>query len=227
MKNKTRGKQARSNFKIGAFEQHIERYENWFSKNRFAYTSELEGIKKMLPRGIGIEIGVGTGRFAQPLSIKFGVDPSLTMLKKAEEKGVKVIGGVAENLPIVSGSFDFALITTTICFVNDIERTFQEAKRILRKKGFIILGFIDRESFLGKLYMKKKDKNPFYRFADFYSVIEILESLKKTGFSHPEIRQTLFTFPQNLSQTDKIEEGYGKGGFVIIRMEKRGDKQEV
>jgi len=220
MKNKTRGKQARSNFKIGAFEQHIERYENWFSKNRFAYTSELEGIKKMLPRGIGIEIGVGTGRFAQPLSIKFGVDPSLTMLKKAEERGVKVIGGVAENLPIVSGSFDFALITTTICFVNDIERTFQEAKRILRKKGFIILGFIDRESFLGKTYVKKKENNPFYKFANFYSVEEVIKKLAKTGFSNPEIKQTLFSFPEELKSMDDVKEGYGEGGFVIIRMRK-------
>jgi len=220
MKNKTRGKQARSNFKIGAFEQHIERYENWFSKNRFAYTSELEGIKKMLPRGIGIEIGVGTGRFAQPLSIKFGVDPSLTMLKKAEERGVKVIGGVAEKLPIVSGSFDFALITTTICFVNDIERTFQEAKRILRKKGFIILGFIDRESFLGKTYVKKKENNPFYKFANFYSVEEVIKKLAKTGFSNPEIKQTLFSFPEELKSMDDVKEGYGEGGFVIIRMRK-------
>jgi len=220
MKNKTRGKQARRNFKIGAFEQHIERYENWFSKNRFAYTSELEGIKKMLPRGIGIEIGVGTGRFAQPLSIKFGVDPSLTMLKKAEERGVKVIGGVAEKLPIVSGSFDFALITTTICFVNDIERTFQEAKRILRKKGFIILGFIDRESFLGKTYVKKKENNPFYKFANFYSVEEVIKKLAKTGFSNPEIKQTLFSFPEELKSMDDVKEGYGEGGFVIIRMRK-------
>ena len=220
MKNEYPEKKTKNNVKIEIFEKHTERYESWFEKNLFAYSSELEGIRKLLPKGKGVEIGVGTGRFAKPLSIKFGVDPSLAMLKKAKARGVEVIGGVAENLPIVSGSFDFALITTTLCFVNDIERTFEEVKRILRKNGFIILGFIDRESFLGKIYMDKKDRSLFYRVANFYSTKEVIDRLRETGFTRPKIKQTLFTFPKKLSQIDKIEEGYGKGGFVIIRMKK-------
>ncbi len=222
MKSENSGKKTKNNVKIEIFEKHTGRYESWFEKNLFAYSSELKGIKKLLPNGKGIEIGVGSGRFAKPLSIKFGVDPSLAMLKKAKERDVKVIGGVAENLPIVSSSFDFALITTALCFVNDIERTFEEVKRILKKNGFIILGFIDRESFLGKIYMDKKDRSLFYRVANFYSTKEVIDRLKKTGFTRPKIKQTLFALPKKLSQTDKIEEGYGKGGFVIIRMEKQG-----
>lgn len=220
MKNKISEKETKSNFKIELFEKYTERYESWFEKNLFAYYSELKGIKKLLPDGRGIEIGVGTGRFAQPLSIKFGVDPSLAMLKKSRERGVEVIGGVAEDLPIVNGSFDFALITTTLCFVDEIERTFEEVKRILRKNGFIILGFIDRESFLGKIYMNKKERSLFYRVANFCSTEEVLDILKKAGFTRPKIKQTLFTLPKKLRQTDKIEEGYGKGGFVILRMKK-------
>jgi ubiquinone/menaquinone biosynthesis C-methylase UbiE len=220
MKHEILGKKTKNNVKKEIFEKYTERYENWFEKNLFAYSSELKGIKKLLPNGKGIEIGVGTGRFAESLSIKFGVDPSLAMLKKAKERGVEVIGGVAENLPIMSGSFDFALITTTLCFVNEIEKTFEEVKRILRKNGFIILGFIDRESFLGGIYMDKKEKSLFYRVANFYSTKEVLNILKKAGFSRPKIKQTLFTLPKKLSQKDKVEEGYGKGGFVIIRMRK-------
>jgi ubiquinone/menaquinone biosynthesis C-methylase UbiE len=218
MTNNIRGKQRNNNSRIDVFKQNIERYENWFSKNRFAYLSELKGIKNLLPEGKGIEIGVGTGRFAGPLEIEFGIDPSLAMLKVARKRKIKVVGGVGEYLPIASNSFDFALITVTLCFLKDIAKTFKETKRILRENGFIILGFIDRESFLGELYLKKKEKNPFYKFANFYSANEVIKKLKKTGFAKPTIRQTLFTLPENLQRIDDIKDSYGKGGFVIIRM---------
>lgn len=214
----------RNKSKIDSFEHNIERYESWFDKNYFAYASELKAVKSVLPGGKGIEIGVGTGRFAQPLSIKLGIDPSIHMLKKAKERGVEVIKGVAENLPVDNNSLDFALLTTTICFLDNVEKTFKEIRRILRKNGFIVVAFVDRESFLGEVYEEKKAKSPFYKFANFYSADEVLRKLEKTGFTHPEIKQTLFAFSGNLNSIDKIEEGYGEGGFVIIRMKK---KQEV
>ncbi len=219
MKNKISEKQTENNL-VKAFERNIKKYEDWFIKNHFAYNSELKGVKDLLPKGRGIEIGVGTGRFAGPLAIKFGIDPSIAMLKVARKRKISVIGGVGEQLPIASNSFDFALITTTLCFLSDIEKTFKEIKQILKKNGFIILGFIDRESFLGKLYLKKKEKNPFYKFANFYSVKEVIEKLKKTGFSKVEIKQTLSTFPEKLNRIDDIKDGYGESGFVIIKMRK-------
>jgi ubiquinone/menaquinone biosynthesis C-methylase UbiE len=205
---------------VRPFEQYTERYEKWFDNNRFAYLSELEGIKSLLSKGKGIEIGVGTGRFAGSLSIQFGVDPSISMLKRALKRGIKVAGGVGEHLPVADNSFDFVLITTTLCFLKDIEKTLTEIKRILKRSGNIILAFIDRNSFLGKRYIKKKENNPFYKFAKFYSVEEVTKKLAKTGFSNPEIKQTLFSFPEELNSIDDIKDGYGKGGFVIMRMRK-------
>ncbi|MBN1694458.1 class I SAM-dependent methyltransferase [candidate division WOR-3 bacterium] len=205
---------------LEAFEEHTERYEEWFAKNRFAYLSELEGVKSLLPAGKGIEIGVGTGRFAAPLGIKFGIDPSLSMLKVARERKIKVIGGIGEYLPIIGNSFDYVLITTTLCFLKNVEKTLEEIKRILRKNGVLILAFIDRESFLGKVYQKKKEKNPFYKNANFYSANEVIKKLKKSGFAKPTINQTLFTLPENLQKIDDIKDSYGKGGFVILRMRK-------
>jgi ubiquinone/menaquinone biosynthesis C-methylase UbiE len=212
MKNKIKG--------LGAFEEHTERYEEWFEKNRLAYLSELEGVKSLLPEGRGIEIGVGTGRFAKPLGIEFGIDPSIPMLKAARRRKTNVIGGIGEYLPIIDNSFDFALIATTLCFLKDVEKTLKEIKRILREKGYIILAFIDRESFLGNLYKKKKEKNPFYKTAKFYSAGEIIEKLKKAGFSKPKIKQTLFSFPEELKKINDIKDGFGDGGFVIIKMRK-------
>jgi ubiquinone/menaquinone biosynthesis C-methylase UbiE len=220
MKNKTKKKSPPVNLRIEPFEQYTDKYEEWFDKNHFAYLSELEGVKSLLPMGKGIEIGVGTGRFAEPLGIEFGVDPSLSMIKAARKRKIKVIVGTGEYLPITDNSFDFALITTTLCFLENVEKTLKEIKRILKKNGSIILAFIDKESYLGKIYVKKKGKNPFYKTADFYSTKEVTEKLEKAGFSNPEIKQTLFTFPKKFKNTEDIKDGYGEGGFIIIRTRK-------
>jgi hypothetical protein len=52
----------------------------------------------MLPEGgTGIEIGVGTGRFAAPLGIKVGVEPARAMGEIARrERGIEVVAGVLE-----------------------------------------------------------------------------------------------------------------------------------
>ena len=53
--------------RISPFEKYAEQYERWFEKNRWVYEAELRAVKAMMPTvGIGLEIGVGTGRFAGP-----------------------------------------------------------------------------------------------------------------------------------------------------------------
>ncbi len=101
------------------FDTHSSRYEAWFDNHAAAYVSELLALRAFLPwTGVGIEIGVGSGRFAAPLGIRFGIDPSPRMLALAAARGIEVVGGVAEALPFAPGSFDHALVVTTICFVD-------------------------------------------------------------------------------------------------------------
>jgi ubiquinone/menaquinone biosynthesis C-methylase UbiE len=100
-------------------------YDQWFDKHSNLYQSELLAMKRAVPpEGIGIEIGVGSGRFAEPLKIKFGVEPSESMAKLAKQRGVKVINAKAENLSIENQSYDFATMVTTVCFLNDIPKSF-------------------------------------------------------------------------------------------------------
>jgi hypothetical protein len=69
------------------FEKYAQKYDEWFDKNKFAYESELQAIKELLPiNKNGIEIGVGSGRFASPLGIKLGVDPSKKNDKNSPKK---------------------------------------------------------------------------------------------------------------------------------------------
>jgi len=203
------------------FENNIDRYEEWFSENPFAYVSELHAVQELLPPSRnGIEIGVGTGRFAAPLGIPIGIDPSRAMAGLAKKKGVEVITGVAENLPFKDAEFDYALIVTTVCFLDDITLAFQEAHRVLKPDGSFLIGFVDKNSPIGMAYEQRKHESHFYRDATFYSVEELLHHLEAAGFSAFSFRQTLFHHLDEMIAPDPVRPGHGDGSFVVIRADK-------
>ncbi|MEF8789795.1 MAG: class I SAM-dependent methyltransferase [Haloarculaceae archaeon] len=199
------------------FEEHTERYEGWFEEYEPVYRSELEALRRLVPTtGYGLEIGVGSGRFAGPLGIQVGVDPSREMLGYARDRGVEVVRGVAEHLPFRDGTFDTALIVTTICFVDDVPRTLAEAERVLDPSGRLVLGYIDRESPVGQVYQETKAENPFYREATFVSTDELIDSLEAAGFTDFEFVQTVYRWIDEIDEPEPVESGYGEGSFVGI-----------
>lgn len=200
---------------MSVFDEYAQEYDSWYDKNRFSFLSEIEAIKKVLPPGRGVEIGTGSGRFAKELGIKWGVEPSKAMAQMCLRRGVKVEIAQAESLPFASGSFDFALFVTSFCFLKEPLAALREAHRILSPGGCVILGIIDRESFLGKAYGKKKSK--FYEEAHFYSAAEAIEILKRAEFRFEKAYQTLFINPSQLRKIDEIREGFGEGSFVVMR----------
>lgn len=207
--------------KVEPFERYTEEYEDWFERNKFAYLSELEAIKSQLPKtGYGLEIGAGSGRFAAPLGIKLGVEPSKKMGEIARQRGIEAIDGVAEALPFDDARFDFALMITTICFLNDVETALKEAYRVLKPDGCLIIGFVDKDSPLGTLYQRHKEDSLFYRVATFFSVEEVISHLKKTGFKNFSFTQTIFSSLAEIRNVEPIKDGYGKGSFVVIKARK-------
>ena len=160
-----------------------------------------------------MEVGVGSGKFAVPLGIKVGVEPSEKMASIARLQGIDVHSGVAENLPFSDGRFDFVMMVTTICFVDDIVKSFKEAFRVLKNNGFIIVGFVDKESELGKQISENKENSKFYKDATFFSVPEVLSYLNVSGFVISNVLQTLI--PGEIPNT--IVEGFGRGSFVVIK----------
>lgn len=206
---------------VNSFNGNVERYEAWFADNPLAYVSELRAVRELLPSGKGLEIGVGTGRFAAPLGIAKGLEPSRPMADVARRKGVEVVPGVAEHLPFGDGEFDYCLMVTTVCFLDNMEQAFQEAHRVIKPGGHLIIGFVDSNSRLGLEYLERKDKSEFYKEPTFYSVAEITAHLTKAGFDGHEFRQTLFTPLDELNDTEPVREGYGEGSFVVVRGRKK------
>jgi len=197
------------------FEKHSDRYDEWFDKNRDVYHAELEAVRQLIPspKAKGLEVGVGSGRFAAPLGIRIGVEPSERMSAKAVGRGIRVFRAVAEDLPFSDCQFDFVLMVTTICFVDDVLTSFKEAHRVLKPCGCIIVGFVEREGELGKRYRDRRNASVFYEEATFLSTQEVCQCLRDAGFGSLTFKQALI--PGNTP--DMIQDGCDRGAFVVVR----------
>jgi ubiquinone/menaquinone biosynthesis C-methylase UbiE len=207
--------------KTRVFDENVSKYERWFVDNEFAFQSELRAIISALPNGEeGVEIGIGSGIFAEKLGIKEGVEPSLNMRNLAKKKDLRVLNGVAEALPYSDETKGFALMVTTICFVDDVLKSFREAHRILKKNGQFIIAFVDKNSPLGKIYLKHRSESVFYGEANFFGTEEIYTLLRKAGFKIMKTYQTIFGQLDEIKQIQNVSEGHGRGSFVVIKSEK-------
>lgn len=89
----------------------------------------------------------------------------------------------------------------------------------------MVIGFIDRESFLSQRYTakgKKDGASGFYGGARFLGPEEMADHLEEAGFSELAFAQTLFSEPENLRAVETPRPGYGRGSFVVVRGKKRG-----
>ncbi|MBC8519453.1 MAG: class I SAM-dependent methyltransferase [Gammaproteobacteria bacterium] len=201
------------------FDSNAARYDQWFERHQTTYQLELAAIKELLPtHGKGIEIGAGTGRFMGPLGIENGIEPSASMRTIAAKHGLVLQDGVAEDLPLSDNSYDYLLFITALCFVDSASQALYEAYRVLRENGTLIIGMIDKASHLGKEYERNRHNSIFYQHAYFYSVKEIVEIARKTGFSHFQYRQALF--PKTGHTESSSAKGHGDGAFVVISARK-------
>ncbi|MDX9964297.1 methyltransferase domain-containing protein [Desulfobacter postgatei] len=208
-------------YKISPYQNYAKQYDQWFDENRQVYEAELRAVRSFIPERLcGLEIGAGTGRFAAPLGIQIGIEPVESMRKIGRQRGVDVLGGRAECLPFKDSSFELVLMVTVICFVNDIYKTFTESYRVLSDGGTIVIGMIDSGSPLGQTYLKHKQNSLFYKQATFYSVDQILEIMRETGFTDFSFRQTIFNDISGITDSEIVSTGYGKGLFAVIHGKK-------
>jgi ubiquinone/menaquinone biosynthesis C-methylase UbiE len=211
---------------VEAFDSQAYEYDRWFDteKGKVLFEDEVEAVK-LLMSGLEkpfLEVGVGTGRFAQALGIKFGVDPSMAMLELAAQKGVAVKQGKAESLPCGDNHFGGVFLLFTLCFLDDPEMALNEARRVLRPGGSLLICFINRSSSWGKLYEKKgAEGHPVYKYARFYDAGQVEELLGKAGLKPEAYSSTLSQEPSVSPCREAARNALEPdAGFVCIRARK-------
>ena len=168
--------------KKGYFSENIIRYDQWYDKHQKEYRDQVKFLKPFIPRGKGIEIGVGTGRFASALNIGYGVDYVGVMVEKARERGINAILADASNLPFPDKYFDYAFSMVTICFLDEPAPVLLESKRVAKRVISVIL---DRDcQYLQNII---KNRQGFYKYATFYTEKELVDLYRKLGFGSIEV----------------------------------------
>lgn len=198
------------------FELFPDEYDAWYNRRPHAYRSELRAIRSVLGTpDRALEVGVGTGRFAGPLGIRFGLDPAVAMLRGARERGVRVVRGVGEEFPYRRRSFDRVLIALTLCYFDSPDEALLEAHRVLRPDGRLVIGFLDPASPPGRRY-RKGWRGRYYEEAEFRAPPEVEKMLDFAGFRPDRWVQTLFQLPDELEAPEPPQSGIGSGMFVVV-----------
>jgi ubiquinone/menaquinone biosynthesis C-methylase UbiE len=205
---------------VDHFERTAASYDEWYDSHPVLYRTELAALRAALPsRGRGLEIGVGTGRFASALSVRYGLDPSPAMLALARDRGLRVVQGLGEALPFRSAIFDLALIVFVIEFVDDVGGFLAEAARVLRDRGRLVVGFMDRDSAWGRHFHKRSSARRHFHPP---SPGELIGAIGSAGLRFERSWQTLFAPPPDLFRAEPPRAGFGRGGFVVFRAAKGG-----
>jgi ubiquinone/menaquinone biosynthesis C-methylase UbiE len=210
---------------VEPFEKYWLDYDAWYDRHRELYYSELKAVE-LASRGVPrpwLEIGVGTGRFAAPLRVDVGVDPSDAMLKVAASRGVRVVKARGEELPFQDSSFGGVFMIVTLCFLDDPVKALREVRRVLAPRGRLVLGFVPADSAWGRHYAELgRGGHKFYKYARFYTVGEVEGLLEAAGFE-PELY--ISTLIKNKPGSPEVLEDPVVGlkreaGFVVLRAKK-------
>ena len=208
------------------FNRMAAKYDLWFEKEKLTFQIEERAFKSLLPflPKPWLELGVGSGRFAKALEIPWGIDPAKKLLQIAKGRGIKVMAGRGESMPIFSKRIGSLFIIDTLCIVKFPKLLLRECHRVLMREGKIVIGFIPRGSPWGRFYLKKrKGSHPFHRLARFYSVREVERMMMETGFSVCGIISTLFQKPEEVKNHEIPMKGYRpQAGFLVTVGERLG-----
>jgi len=211
-----------------AFNAHVDEYDAWFDSKpgTTIFNMEVECLRPLLSsyHRPYLEIGVGTGRFAQALGIEYGVDPALDLLQKAKARSIKVKRAIGEKLPFPDRVFGGVLIALALCFVDDPLSVLQEASRVLMNKGGLVLGLILRDSPWAEFYAAEaREGHPIYSKARFLSRNEVDKLLQLCCFDAIQCRSILFQPPgQSFYRLEHPLSEYQKSsGFTAISARKR------
>ena len=225
------------------FDEYAAEYDAWFLKNQNVLDSEVLLLKHFLADpGRALSVGCGSGLFEHILRtehgivIQQGVEPSGGMAEIARKRGLVVEDGTAEDLPFEDEQFDTVILNGTPGYIDDLERSFAEAFRVVRSGGAAVIADVPAESSYGLLYQLASTKGSwddqhlsslapqhpypveFAAAARWRTTQEKIDLMKTVGFVDLKYAQTLTRHPKYSDDTvESPSEGYDRGDYVAIR----------
>lgn len=204
------------------FDVEADRYDAWFDRpdGKILFANELAALRLLWRETFhpALEIGVGTGRFAQALGVEHGVDPAGRALALASARGVKTICGRGEALPFSDASFSGVLLVTALGFTACPVAVLREAARVLRPGGHVLVGEIPRDSIWGRSCLHAKHAgDPFFARMRMFTVDEFGALLIAAGFKPVAFASTLIQSTPDSPQPEKPQLSCVDGaGFVSV-----------
>ncbi len=203
------------------FDSSAQSYDQWYESHPELFASEIRAVKTLGLRGFGLDVGAGTGIVSSEVGAQVALDPSRAMLELSRKRKLDSVRGVAERLPFADEVFDFVIMATTICFLDDPVESLLETRRVLKIDGSIAVCIIPKDSSWGRFYSAKAKKgHRTFSKARFYSVNEVKGLMRECGFRPDMISSVLQYGPRSAPRREKPKIGEERGGFVCIRARK-------
>jgi SAM-dependent methyltransferase len=202
------------------FEALADKYDSWYDgKGRTAFETELAALRPLLtelPKP-WLEVGVGTGRFAQALGIPLGVDPSPALLEKARQRGIEVLYGEGEELVFRAGSIGTVFLLTTWEFLNDPLKVLCQCRRVLKARGRLVNAFLDRDGKWGASYVERgRHGHPLLSHAHFDGYEDVARLTEQAGFEVLSTVSTLFHGPGETVAVEEARPGFVRGASIGV-----------
>ena len=181
-------------------------YDNRAKKSYKAYQNIIRKIKNEVTTEMNVlDIGTGTGEI--PISIYKDVksieaiDFSQEMIKiaknKAENRGIENIKFLVQDsndLNYKDNSFDVIIIINLLHIVPKPENVINEAKRLIKKDGTIIIStFLHNENIKSRIisYIMKRKGHPIVTKFDSKSICKFIEKCSLKITSHQNIKNIM------------------------------------
>ncbi len=207
-----------------AFDRVAPTYDHWYEqpKGRQVFEVELKAVEGLLPgSGNGVEVGAGTGVFAERLTSKrrliICLDPSPAMLDRAASRGLPAILASATSFPFRDECLGFAYMITVLEFLEDPSTALKGVSGALKPGAPIVLLTINRESQWGELYERLgASGDPIFSNARLYNPGEVGSILDKAGLGVSKAFGTLTAGPESPNAGEgRVPIGPGAGVLLF------------
>lgn len=164
------------------------------TKHQYIYSDEtLMFLDKILPKGKILDIGCGTGHYAEMLKNRkwYGVDISPKSIEIAKKFYIEAkVGDITNSIPFPDNSFNYVLCLSILHHVpNFVSEVLDEIKRVLKPNGMIIIIDHDNRDTHTRLIHSGPLKLVPCENERALDVVDITKTLTEKKFSIDELKE--------------------------------------